>query len=386
MSIPTEPDWRPDVKKKDAEVSTDDGWTARSRLGTVLSRSQLATLPKVQPLVAGVVSWPAAIVLIGAYALGKSVLAHALACCIATGTNWLGHATTRRRVLVVVGEGAYGLDARIGAWEKAWNNSVPVSDDDLTFMIKPGSLRDASTWDELTEYAVTGGYGFVVLDTFSSLAPDADETKDTPVIMRRLSDLSAAIDGSTMLVHHPGWSDAGRARGGYTFEANADEVLILAGLAEGSDMLTLTRKKVKDGPNGAILWLRRRPSHGSVIIEGARHDDASVPLRERIVGVLGGCGDVGASGPQISKEIGIDDKGRSGFYKALAKTVDEQLVTKVKSRYYLTEHAPDGGETAARVSKDGELGICEGCGGEMVILDHGQTRHYGTCDVPKVSA
>ena len=36
----------------------------------------------------------------------------------------------------------------------------------------------------------------VVLDAFSSLAPDADETKDAALVIRRLSDLSAEINGA----------------------------------------------------------------------------------------------------------------------------------------------------------------------------------------------
>jgi hypothetical protein len=167
----------------------------------------------------------------------------AFGCCVATGRSWLGHRVVRRRVLFVIGEGAYGLDQRITAWEQAWNNGTPVPDDWLTVIVKPHSLHDPATWTELVTYATAGGYGLVVLDTFSSLAPDADETKDAAQIMRRLSDLSAAINGCVMLIHHPGWSDSGRARGGYQLEANADEVLILRGVSEGSDLFTMTRKK-----------------------------------------------------------------------------------------------------------------------------------------------
>jgi hypothetical protein len=161
----------------------------------------------------------------------------------------------------------------------------PVSDDDLAFMVKPGSLASRTTWQHLTEYALVHGYRFILFDTFSSLAPDADEVKDAPLIMRRLSDLSAAVDGTAVLVHHPGWGDSGRARGGYQIEANADEVLILTGVAN-EPLVSLTRKKVKDGPSGSTVWLRRRPMADSVIFEHARPGDVEVPLRQRIVAVL----------------------------------------------------------------------------------------------------
>lgn len=311
---------------------------ATSHLGKILTRSGLAGLPKVTSLIEGVMSSPASVLVVGATGVGKSFVTLSFACSVATGRHWLGRRVTRRRVLFVVGEGAYGLDQRVCAWEDAWNDNATVPDDWLTFLVKPDSLENPVTWHQLTGYAQDGGYGLVVLDTFSSLAPDADETKDAAQIMRRLSDLSAAIGGCTVLVHHPGHSDSGRARGGYQLEANADEVLILREVGEGSALFTMTRKKVKDGPDGEVHWLRRSPSHGSVIIEGSRSDDATVPLRARIRAVLSNYGDIGATGPQLMDEIGVDDKARSGFYQALRKLRDEGSIredgTRNTKRYY----------------------------------------------------
>lgn len=307
------------------------------RLGVVLKRSELASLPRVRPLIDGVVSTPASVLLVGGYGLGKTFVALSFGASVATGRDWLGRRVQQRRVLFVIGEGAYGLDPRVCAWEAAWNEGEPVSDDDLTFLAKPGSLNDASTWQELSRYATDGGYGLVVLDTFSSLAPDADETKDAARMTRRLSDLSTAINGCALLVHHPGWSDASRSRGGYQLEADTDEVLILAGVGEGTNQITLTRKKVKDGPDGAVLWLRRTAAHGSMIIENSRSDDASVPLPARILAVLTDCADVGATGPQLMEEIKAES--RSGFYSALNKLRDERAViedgTRNSKRYYI---------------------------------------------------
>lgn len=190
-----------------------DAGPGTSLLGTVLARSELATLSTVAPLIEGVMSYPAAVVMVGGYGIGKTFVALSFACSVATGHRWLDRRVQRRRVLFVVGEGAYGLDQRIRAWEHAWNNGVPVPDEWLTIATKPASLATLATWAQLATYATRGGYGLVVLDTFSSLAPGADETKDAAQVMRRLSDLSAAIDGCAVLVHHPGWSDSGRARG-----------------------------------------------------------------------------------------------------------------------------------------------------------------------------
>jgi hypothetical protein len=329
----------------------DENEPGTSLLGQKLTRSQLATLPAVRALIEGAVSYPASVLMVGATGVGKTFTALAFGCCVATGHKWLGRRVVRRRVLYVIGEGAYGLDKRITAWEHAWNNAAPVPDEWLTVIVKPGSLNEQATWTQLAAYAIRGGYGLVVLDTLSSLAPDADETRDAAQTMRRLSDLSAVIDGCAVLVHHPGWSDSGRARGGYQLEANADEVLILRDVAEGSDLFTMQRKKVKDGPGGEVHWLRRSASHGSRIIERARSDDASVPLRARILAVLTAYGDIGATGPQLMEEIGVDDKSRSGFYQALRKLRDEGSIredgNRNTKRYYIVADPPPTESSAA---------------------------------------
>jgi hypothetical protein len=349
--LPTQTDQQPRNDRDEVQHNgkdlddTDD--QQPSRLGAVYTRSQLETLPAVHAMIAGIMSQPAAVVLVGGYGLGKTVLVHSWACAVATGKPWLGRTVEKRRVLVVVGEGAYGLDDRICAWETAWNGGQPIADDALTFLVKPGTLSELTTWTQLTEYALDGGYGLVMLDTFSSLAPDADETKDAARIMRRLSDLSAAVNGTAVLVHHPGWSDAGRTRGGYQFEANADEVLVLTGAGgDGSSIVSLTRKKVKDGPEGGTVWLRLATSGRSVIFQQATSDAAEVPLRARILSALDAYGDHGGTGPQLQAELGVADTGRSGFYKALNGLVAEGLIVRVgprsQQRCYLSAHAPGG--------------------------------------------
>jgi AAA domain len=313
-------------------------------LGKVLKRSELSSLPDVQSLVDGVISRPAAVVLVGAYGVGKTFLVISLGASSATGRSWLGRDVHRTRVLHVLGEGAYGLDHRLTAWEAANNSGEPISDDDLTFIVQPGSLAHQPTWDAITVMAVDGGYGFVILDTFSSLAPEADETKDAALIMRRLSNLATSIEGTALLVHHPGWSDATRTRGGYQLEANADEVLVATPLSEGSDIFTLFRKKVKDGKDGATLYLRRAELIGSCYIDEVDPATAGIPLRLRILTVLSDLGETGATGKQLMDEIGVDAKGRSAFYRALNQLVDDGDVVprgpRGRTRYWRTEYAP----------------------------------------------
>lgn len=221
---------------------------------TIYRRSELTKLPRVDPLIEGILSLRAAVVLFGPTNAGKTLVGLSWACCVAMGVPWLGHPVHRAKVLYVLGEGAYGYDDRVTAWETAWHTKV--DDEWLIFAVKPESLSSRVTWAQIHDEAKALGVRLIMLDTFSSLAYDADETKDAPVFTRRMSDLAGAIDGTVVVVHHPGWGDPDRVRGGSQLEANVDEVVKLTGSAVEPE-IELTRKKVKDGEAGARLRLRR---------------------------------------------------------------------------------------------------------------------------------
>ncbi|WP_460916916.1 AAA family ATPase [Plantactinospora veratri] len=238
------------------------------RLGRILTRSDLARLPKPEPLIEGMISLRSYVLMIGRGDTNKTFVALGFACSVATGKPWLGRSVLvgAAPVIYVVGEGAYGIDDRIAAWEEA--NGTPVPPDMLTVLMKPASLSEEGFWEELTALAKRRGARLVVFDTLSSLAPDLDETADAPIITRRLSDLAAEIDGTTLMVHHTGWGAQDRARGGSQFEHNADEALVLQRIEDDdSHVVSLTRKKVKDGPSGQRIWLRRVELDPSCVME-----------------------------------------------------------------------------------------------------------------------
>jgi hypothetical protein len=307
---------------------------------TLLRRSELKTLPKVEPLIDGVMSLRASVVLFGPTGAGKTLVGLSQACCIGTGNAWLGSAVRKLPVLYVIGEGASGLDDRVRAFELFYG--VEVDDEAVIFSVKPASLNLPQTWAEIRAEAHDLGRRVVFFDTFSSLAHDADETKDAASFTRRLSDLAAAIDGTAVVVHHPGWSDQDRTRGGYQLEANVDEVLKLSGNAH-SPVVQLSRKKVKEGAAGAVLWLRRKEidlgryddkgrAVTSVTVDLTTATEAVMPMRDLILQVLDDMGDTGATGPQLLKMTGTPDHKRSTLYAALRKLVDAGEIKKEGTR------------------------------------------------------
>lgn len=246
------------------------GSKARTVLGRTFTRGGLKTLPKPEPLIEGWLDLRTAGVLIGEDQTNKTFLLIAWACCIATGTPWFGQkiCVEPSPVILVIGEGGSGLDDRIAAWESA--NGVSVPDDMLTVHLQPDSITKRDVWDELTEHAVQIGARFVAFDTFSSLAPEADETNDIAPVIRRLSEFVVAIDGCGLLAHHTGWGSQDRARGGSQFERNTDFVIVAKKLVEGqsNSPVSLTQKKVKDGrENGTQLTVHRVPEGESCVLE-----------------------------------------------------------------------------------------------------------------------
>jgi hypothetical protein len=292
--------------------------------GTPYRRSQLAALPAIEPLVVDLISRRSTVLVVGPPGVGKTFFMLGVACAVGMGVKWLGRAVHPGKVLYIVGEGAHGLNQRLIAWEQAWD--VTVADDRIEFRVKPGSLAVDATWVALAAYAVEFGASLVVIDTFSSCAPDADETKDASRITRHLSDLAAAIDGTTVLVHHPGWGDTGRARGGSQLEANPDEVLVLARGPDASGAVTVTRKKVKEGPSGVQMWLRLKPAHGSAYLESTSAADQEAPLRPRVLQLLTDYDTDGATVPQIALALGLGDD-RSYLYRVLRGLRSDGLTT-----------------------------------------------------------
>lgn len=257
---------------------------AESASKKMLLRSELRHLPRVEPLINDVLSLRATALMFGPSRVGKSFASLGMMLSVATGKPWLGHeVAVQAPVLYVVGEGAYGLDDRISAWEHEHNAGEMVDDDLMSVIVRPTSLLKDSPWDSISKIARRRGVRFVVLDTLSSLASDADETKDSPVLTRRLTELSAAIDGTAMLIHHTGWSNEHRSRGGSQFEANVDEVLRMQQPEEETNRYAITRKKVKDGADGYTINVARREALNSMILVPGEFSGSQVVNEHRPV-------------------------------------------------------------------------------------------------------
>jgi hypothetical protein len=261
-----------------AGYGAEEGDSPYSLLGTILSRSELAKLPKPEPLIEGWLDLRTMAVMIGDTGTSKTFTALGWAASVATGVDWLGYSVCCGPfpVIYVVGEGAGGLDDRLAAWEAAHNFGRPIPDGQLIILRQPASMTNEKFWKQLTALAIERGARLLIFDTFSSLAPDADETTDAAPTVRSLGDLATTVDGTTVLVHHTGWAEKRRARGGSQFEANPDSTILLEryNSDDPESPVSIFRKKDKDGPAGAQVWVERVPSGASCVLK-----EISAPVR-----------------------------------------------------------------------------------------------------------
>lgn len=218
----------------------------------LLDRAQLAALPAPTPLISRTLDLNTVAILAGYWGTCKSFIAQDWMACVSTGKRWQGRDVIQHRTLYVAGEGAYGLNARLDAWEYAWRKDI----DPAVFHTLPLAvhLGHAGEVTELAELVADGGYGFVVFDTIARCMVGMDEnsSQDMGRAVTALYRIREATGTGTVLgVHHTG-KDRVTVRGSSALEAGVDCVYTTEG---DPTLIRLTRTKRKDGPTEDLLQL-----------------------------------------------------------------------------------------------------------------------------------
>ncbi len=230
----------------------------------ILGRSELARLPRPEPLIDNTLDKRTLTFLAGPPGSAKSFVALDWAASIATGTPWLGRASQRGRVLYVAAEGAFGLDARLDAWEQ--DRDVTIKDDDFHVIGEAVQVAEPSSLKWLRGVVETADYALVVIDTLarSSLGLNESSSSEMGAFVRAVDDLRNAMSsGSIVVLHHA--SKAGAIlRGSSALEGAADTVYVTTKRQYGS--ILLTRAKRKDGPEEDRHELLLRPIGASVVL------------------------------------------------------------------------------------------------------------------------
>lgn len=298
-----------------------------------LPRSALANLPRGEPLIDGVIDRHSLFVIAGRDQSYKSFLALDWLCCLATGKPWLGKHVEQCRVLYVVGEGAWGLDGRITAWETAYGKQV----EDEWFTVRRAPVNLFKHSEALADMAARirdEHYGVVIFDTLQRMSSGADQNaaKDAGVIISTLDQLRHLThNGAVGVVAHTDKGD-NDTRGSSAFEDDADIVWRMR-RDEDEQAVTATLAKRKDGPDGEYHRLRPEPVKGTesliLVLASGLLMGASLkhPARtEDVLRVLSMTihAETGASISAVSEILGL--KGKGTVHNAMNWLVDRGYV------------------------------------------------------------
>ena len=235
----------------------------------LLTPSRLAEIEPPQVLVDGWLFGNSLSRIVGPSGAMKSFVAVDIACSVATGRAWHGHAVKQGLAVYVVGEGSSGTKARIDAWSEQTGLTIP----DAGLLILPWAVQTGGPeWSGFVNHLTALGPALVVLDTQARVTVGRDENsaQDMGEAVAAWDDLRETTGANVMLVHHTGVSGGERGRGsGAVFGALTSETLV----TRSGMNLTLSCKKQKDVELPPPLMLTANAVANSLVLRGAMDPD-----------------------------------------------------------------------------------------------------------------
>ena len=156
---------------------------------------------------------------------GKSFVAIAMSCAIASGQDFYGNKSYKKPVLYICGEGQRGVKRRLSAWQQA---QYSLSGIPLYLSDRAVRIGDKDDFERLTQEieaikAIEGDIGMIVVDTFQRNFGGGNENsaEDVGNFIHQLDGLIAAYGCNVCIVHHSG-HEGNRARGSSVIGASLD--------------------------------------------------------------------------------------------------------------------------------------------------------------------
>lgn len=241
----------------------------------------------------------------------KSFLLLDMALSIAAGfATWQGGeaiATDAESVVVlIVGEGSFGLRNRILAWCQHFGVDMAVIDRRLMIIEQPMNFMQPNDIAKLlrtVRRAIGKRPCLIGVDTVSRALPGADENlqKDMTLFVRACDALKAAFQCCVVGIHHAGKS--GDMRGSTVLRGAGDFVLRMSRSA-GAQVVELTCEKQKELPDGwsesfLVSTVTLAPTESSLVLERSEltigPDAVLTPeLTQRILDAMRAAWDAGA--------------------------------------------------------------------------------------------
>lgn len=183
---------------------------------------------------------------VGGFATGKSFLAIAALCSVATGADFFGRKTKKGAAIYLCGEGRSGIRRRLTAWEA--HHGISLANADLHITSSAAALVD-DQGHPLVAACESAGVepSLIVIDTLARNYGFGDENSsaDMGAFVGALDRLRMRFSGASILVvHHSGHADKSRARGSTAFMAALDSGYLIERDLNG--IVTVTCSKMKD--------------------------------------------------------------------------------------------------------------------------------------------
>ena len=256
--------------------------------GVLLDANDLGRLPKLEPLVVGILDLGSVNWLQGKPGHAKSFIALDLTCHIAIGRAWWGREVRHGPVLYVAAEvPATGMRQRLRAWEVCNQTRVPAGQ--LKFLPMAVQLLG-----ELDVYALGRVIAelqpvLVVIDTQARVTVGGeDSSKDMGVFVENLNRLSNINGAAVLVVHHEGTrsrqparlvGDGGRGRHDHAGEEDLAAGRALVREAEAASRVRPDlRQSRRDRGLGGMVSLRGGTTGGRHPERARHHRDHVGPL------------------------------------------------------------------------------------------------------------
>lgn len=260
----------------------------------ILSYADMAAMPEPRWLVQGLLTEGTSALLFGKSNSFKSFLAIDVACAVATGRSWHGHAVSGAGpVLYVATEGARGVGRqRIPGWMEA--HDVPMGERGNVWLYPQEiALDDPAAVDALvatcilTAAKARSKLRLLVVDIFGA-SMNGPETSDETARawVRNVNRLLREVGCAVLTVAHTGWADETRARMHTHFWGSFDTRLKAEGDKDSrTTVLTVDRHKDADstGEWGFRLAEATLPD-GQTTLHPLLADDVEKGQRRRVSG------------------------------------------------------------------------------------------------------
>jgi RecA-family ATPase len=188
---------------------------------------------------------------------GKSFISIAMACAVARGDEFYGHAAKKAPVVYLAGEGVAGIRRRLACFHQSeYGGSL---DGAPLFLSNRGSrINEPEEYQKLEDEINLlkqdlGQIGLIIFDTFQrNFSGDENSAQEVNKFVKAADQLIHDFDCTVLLVHHTGRGNKGRARGSSVLDASIDGEFLVERKGtkpddDNSMLVTMKQTKNKDG-------------------------------------------------------------------------------------------------------------------------------------------